>query len=285
MSLDATAIREIQQSATTQHLNKELDYERVLIAPENFKPIDMEKFQSGRSNYRGEFNTASLKAFGEYCEEHDPAEVISCYINSDQMSAKVIFDQGDSENPGHCQHVATLSLDKTPEYKALLRLNGESMNQKDFAEWFEDWRDHVIPFGETTTDEETGDEQEDPIMPIGKAIAAIRRVKIKASAESTHAEGDFKASSSRMGEVSAASEGGNVAGFTFKCVPYTDLPEVDFNVRVSILLGGEKPVFKARVRQIEKCQIVIAENFEEKLRNELASTCISPVIGTFNPGR
>ncbi len=279
MTMDATAIREIQQSNAAQQLNKELNYERVLIAPENFKAINMEQFQPGRHNFRGSFKTASLTAFGEYCVKHDTAEVATCYVDSDAMTATVIFDQGDEDAPGHCQHTGTIELDKTPDYRALLDINGDRLSQKYLAEWFEDWRDQITAHGEATADDDY------PIMAIGKAIASIRRVKIKASAESDHSQSDFSASSSRMASVSAESAEGNVAGFTFTCTPYNELDETTFDVRLSIITDGDKPVFKPRIRMLEKRQIEIAKNFESKLAEELSPTNIEPVIGTFNAGR
>lgn len=270
MTMDATAIGKIQESATVKAIIESVSTDRpAAVMPNDFKVIDLEKFQENRNSYRGKFKTESIKSFGQYCEIHN-IEDGECHIDQAKMSATAVFDLGTHEAPGHCEHTATIALKKTADFTALLALNERKTGQQALAEWFEDWRDQISPY---LPDEET--------MDIKKAIASIRNVKIKATAESNHEQGDFSASSSRMGNISAESANGNVAGFQFTCKPYSELDDTTFTVRLSLLTSEDKPVWIPRIIQLEKREQELAEELQDKLKNALKDTSIELFIGTF----
>lgn len=271
MSLDATAIEKLQESTTVKAIAASASFDRPAVAmPDNFKMVDLEKYQEFRNSYRGSFLTESIKSFGNYHSHHalDDAE---CHVDQDSMSAQTIFDLGDHDEPRHCEHTATISLKKTADFKALLELNGRKIGQQALAEWLEDWRDQVSPYLEN-----------EDSMDIKKAIASIRNVKIKATAEANHEQSDFAASSSRMGTISAESAHGNVAGFQFTCKPYSELDDTTFTVRLSLLTGDDKPIWIPRIIQLEKRQQEMAEEFMDKLTTELDGQAVELFLGTFN---
>ncbi|MBN0017123.1 DUF2303 family protein, partial [Pseudomonas aeruginosa] len=89
-------------------------------------------------------------------------------IDADNMLARSIFNIGTLDNPGHADNVASIKLKKTAPFRALLSINGDHLNQKQIAEWLEDWSDYLIAFdayGNT--------------MKIAQAAQAVRRVTIQ----------------------------------------------------------------------------------------------------------
>lgn len=62
------------------------------------------------------------------------------------MLARSIFNIGTLDNPGHADNVASIKLKKTAPFRALLSINGDHLNQKQIAEWLEDWSDYLTAF-------------------------------------------------------------------------------------------------------------------------------------------
>lgn len=270
MSMDATAITKIQETAVAEVLNKVKTDTPAVIAPENFQVIDLEHLQAGRSYFRGTFTTESIKSLEEYCTQQ--AMDAECYVSRENMSAEVIFDIGDTVDPGHCMHKAKIALRKTADFKELLKLNGNRIGQQGLAEFLEDFRDQIIAHKDG----------EDETMDIRKALASIRNLKITASVDDEHTTEDFSASSSRMASVKATATHGNVAGFSFTCTPYHELLEYTFYVRLSLLTGREKPEWIPRIVQLEKREQEMSEEFQQAVRDAVEGQPIDVFLGEFN---
>jgi len=271
MTMDASAINELQKAAIAEILNKVETNTPCVIAPNDFKVIDLEHLQNGRSYFRGTFHTESVKSLEEYCAQYSmDAE---CYVSREKMSAEVIFDIGDTVDPGHCKHKAKIALRKTADFKELLNLNGNKIGQQGLAEFLEDYREQIVAHKDG----------EDETMDIRKALASIRNLKITASVDDEHTTEDFSASSSRMASVKATATHGNVAGFSFICTPYHELEEYTFYVRLSLLTGREKPEWIPRIIQLEKREQEMAEEFQSKVRAAADGQPIAVFLGEFNP--
>lgn len=271
MTMDASAINELQKAAIAEILNKVKTDTPSVIAPSDFKVIDLEHLQAGRSYFRGTFNTESVKSLEEYCAQY--SSEAECYVSREKMSAEVIFDIGDTDDPGHCSHKAKIALRKTADFKELLSLNGNRIGQQGLAEFLEDYREQIAAHKEG----------EDETMDIRKALASIRNLKITASVDDEHTTEDFSASSSRMASVKATATHGNVAGFSFTCTPYHELEEYTFYVRLSLLTGREKPEWIPRIIQLEKREQEMAEEFQTKVCDAVDGQPIDVFMGEFNP--
>ena len=277
MTMDATAIAKLQETAVAEALNKVETDTPCVIAPNDFKVIDLEHLQANRSHFRGTFDTESIKSLEEYCSQYtkDTEHPYSaeCYASREKMSAEVIFDIGTIAEPGHCKHKAKIALRKTADFKELLNLNRNRIGQKDLAEFLEDYREQIVAHKDG----------EDETMDIRKALASIRNLKITASVDDEHTTEDFSASSSRMASVTATATHGNVAGFSFTCTPYHELQEYTFYVRLSLLTGREKPEWIPRIVQLEKREQEMAEEFQSKIRDAVDGQPVDVFLGEFNP--
>lgn len=274
MSMDKSAIEQIQQSQTAEAMRStinELGLTTPLVAvPDDFKIQDLERYLDGRTRYRGKMSTVSISAFVEFCKHHD-TDGARCFIDSEDMDATTVFNLGTEDAPGHADFSAFVRLKKTAEFQALLSVNGDQLSQKRLAEWMEDWKDHIQPYSG----------EGEPIE-IVRAIAAVRRLEINASRKEEHEAQDFRASKSALESIEAKSDLGMPAGFRFTCVPYQGLDTRSFEVRLSILTGGDAPKLVARVRRLEQQEEQMGQEFLDKLANAFSDQKIETYMGSFS---
>jgi uncharacterized protein YfdQ (DUF2303 family) len=199
-------------------------------------------------------DTTSIDDFVRYsvrlCPEDEKAR---CFIDADNMLARSIFNIGTLDNPGHADNVASIKLKKTAPFRALLSINGDHLNQKQIAEWLEDWSDYLIAF-----------DADGNTMKIAQAAQAVRRVTIQQTNASDHEDGDFSGKKSLMQSIEASSKDVMPVAFEFKCVPYEGLGERAFSLRNSLLKSND-PVFVLRIVQLEAQEEAIANEFRDLL--------------------
>lgn len=247
----------------------------AVALPEGLKLADLEPFMAQRRRYRGTMRTALLEEFTEYVaattEEAGGVDGYACFVDPETMSAQVIFDLGDIDAPGHCDHTAKLKLKRTSTYNEVLKINGDKLEQRQLAEWMEDWVDVL------TATNEHGE-----TMPMSAAIAAIRRITIGSSAEATSEETSFSSRRSAMAEVEAKNRDQLPAFLQFICEPYQGLKERTFTLRLNVITG-EKPRIGVRIVRLETAEEEMAKELEELLRQGFEDTAVRTFVGTFQP--
>ncbi|MBN8431839.1 DUF2303 family protein [Microbulbifer salipaludis] len=256
MSMDATAIEHIQQNGPAAEASVRLRSQGLsaVIVPKNCDIQNIEHLQEHRNRFRAELKTNSLEDFVAYyhANEIDMEGSTQVFVQPESMTAKAIFNLYELDGePGHGDHTASLCEVKTAPFKSLLKIDGTRMSQKDFAEWMEDWRDHL-----KATDSQ-GEE-----LNLTKAIAAIRRITIEATAKSDTEVRSFGASRSAMESIEAKSEDQLPAFLEFTCNPYKDLGQRTFQLRVGILTGEKQPVLVARIIKLEEHEETMAFEFK-----------------------
>lgn len=243
----------------------------MAVVPEGFKLHSTEKLETHRNRFRGALATSSLADFVIYVKDRAD-KATHGFVDKDSMSCRVIFNLGDTALPGHGDDSATLRLEPTAAYAALQRIAGKNLQQKDLAEWMEDWRDFLQAV--------TPDDQD---MSLAQAIAAVRNITIKASSELTNAEGNFNTKRSAMEQIEAASQDTLPGSLIFACAPYDGLPVRNFVLRLSVLTGEAKPTLKPRWVAEEQIREEIAQEFKDLLAADIADST-SLTIGTFELG-
>lgn len=206
----------------------------IAALPDNIKLHNLEKFQALRARFRGALSTNSLTDFANYVTGRN-GPTAKGFIDQDAMACAVFFNLGDETAPGHADDTATLKLKPTAAYTALSQLAGKKLSQKELAEWMEDWRANL-----TATD------PQDATLSIVQAIAAVRNITIKATAERTTVEGNFAANRSAMDAIEAASQDTLPAKLHFNIVPYEGLNQRVFTLALSVLTSEDKPTLKPR---------------------------------------
>ncbi|PLO67077.1 hypothetical protein CWN49_19520, partial [Klebsiella michiganensis] len=179
------------------------------LLPQNTSIESLERFAFERFRFRGAMDTTSIDDFVRYSVAYaQEEEKARCFIDAGNMLARSIFNIGTLDNPGHADNVASIKLKKTAPFRALLAINGDHLNQKQIAEWLEDWSDYLLAFdagGNTMT--------------IAQAAQAVRRVTIQQATQADHEDSDFSGKKSLMQSIEASSKEVMPVAFEFKCVP------------------------------------------------------------------
>ncbi|PPI86174.1 hypothetical protein KEHDKFFH_02315 [Marinobacter maroccanus] len=273
------AISMIISGMAAKHVNEQTDGSAVSL-PESVKVEDLERFMPTRRRYRGKMTTTQIDEFAEYTnltagevQENgaEPGTTVPCFVNPENMTAKVLFDLGTLEHPGHADFTARLDLPKTAAFEELLGKNGRPMDQKELAEWLEDWAPQL---------KVTAENGEPLNLPA--AVAAVRRITIGAKSESTSEERTFGGRRSAMSEVEAQNKDTLPAFIEFTCEPYHGLDERTFRLRVS-LITGETPKLIMRIVRLEHHQEEMAKEFREHLIHALDGNLVQTFVGNFSP--
>lgn len=242
----------------------------VSVLPKDIDVASLERFNENRFRFRGRMGTTSIDDFVRYSVGYANADVPArCFIDAENMSARSVFNIGTLAVPGHADNVAEIQLKKTAPFSALLAIDGKRLNQKQIAEWLEDWSDFLTAFdadGQTLT--------------MAQAASAVRRVSIKQMQEADHEDGDFSGKKSLMQSVEATSKEIMPVAFEFKCVPYEGLSERPFSLRNS-LLKSDEPCFTLRIVQLEAKEEAIANEFRDLLIGKFDGEPVDTFIGNF----
>ena len=241
----------------------------VVIVPQNFNVVDLERYQEGRNRFRGTFSTHSLADFSAYVVER-AAPAARGFIDQDAMSCVVLFNLGTPEEPGHADDRAVLRLKASAAFAAVQAVCGQNLAQKTMSDWIEDWNQYL-----SATDESGA------VMSIAKAIAAVRTITVKASSESDHAVSETRASRSTMDAIEASSKETLPAWLDFKVIPFEGLGEQVIRLRMSVITSGSQPVLKLRWLGEEAQREAIAQEFKQVLEEKVGESA-KLVLGSFD---
>jgi uncharacterized protein YfdQ (DUF2303 family) len=269
--LDKSALQHLQQEQSIKATNEAIidaldfaDCQSVVAVHKDFSIENLEKYQASRFRFRGAFCTKSIDGFSDYAQARN-SKMASCFIDADAMRANMIFNIGDENQPGHCDSTASLALEMTAPYSALLSIINKPKSQKDIAEFIEDWRQLLTASGEEDAD---GNKEKISII---KAIHAIRKITIEAKAVSDTETRNFGASSSTMESIDVKSAEMPPAYLHFSCEPYLGLPSRTFDIRLSVLTGERTPSLVLRIVQHETAQEEMAEEFEAIINSKIGN--------------
>lgn len=270
MSFSKEAIQLITDTALEATGKKLETLVPTVVMPDSAKIIDLERFQAGRSRFRGTYNTHSLNDFGVYVVER-AAPGARGFINQDEMSCVLLFNLGTAEAPGHADDRAVLKLKPTAGYTAAQSIGGRAISQKDLSDWIEDWHQYLTPVDEAGN-----------AISVAKAIAAVRTITIKASSESETTVGETSASRSAMDQIEARSKETLPVSLQFHTVPFEGLTEQQVTLRLSVITSGAVPVLKLRWVGEEVQREDIAQEFKAVLQHSIGEAAVLS-LGAFDP--
>jgi uncharacterized protein YfdQ (DUF2303 family) len=273
---DKSAIEKIQELEVTSNLNSSIDRlgipHKVLFAPEHFSLNSLEKFNDSRFRFRGNLSTKSIKAFADYALVHK-SDGSAVFIDADTMKAKLFIDLGNQALPGHCEHTALVSLEKSAAYTELLNIVGQRKTQKEIAEFIEDWRNFLTASAEANEDGVADN------ISIVKALHAVRKITIEAKSTSDTETRNFGARSASMESIDVKSADMPPAFFHFTCEPCQGLSERTFDLRLSVITD-RVPALVLRIVRFEEHKDQMAEEFKSIIENEIDSE-IKTYVGSF----
>lgn len=246
----------------------------MVAAPASFELIDLQHLQQNRRRFTGKLKTSSITDFASYVKSNSKGKAKG-FISPDNLECTLFFNLGTTEEPEHGDWTASLSLEMTAAYRAMLGLNGKKLTQRDASEWLEDWQDFITPYAcpEGST-----------YGTLGKAIQAIRDITIKRKGETSSVVGDFSGQRSAMEQVEADSRQKLPAAFGFFTEPYQGLLARSFLLRLQVLTAGDDPILVFRIVKLEAHGEAIGNDFKNRLSEELADQA-ELTIGTFTVGK
>ncbi|NNA48583.1 YfdQ family protein [Pseudomonas lactis] len=270
MSLTKEAIQLITDTALEATGKKLETLVPTVVLPESAKIVDLERFQAGRSRFRGTYSTHSLADFSAYVVER-AALGARGFIDQDAMSCVLLFNLGTADVPGHADDRAVLKLKPTAGYTAAQQIGGRGISQKDLSDWIEDWHQYLTPVDEAGN-----------AIPVAKAIAAVRTITIKASSESETTVGETSASRSAMDQIEARSKETLPVSLQFSTIPFEGLTEQVITLRLSVITSGAVPVLKLRWVGEEVQREDIAQEFKSVLQEKIGESAALS-LGAFDP--
>ncbi|MDX8384322.1 MAG: DUF2303 family protein [Ghiorsea sp.] len=273
--MDASAIKEIRKNVSVEDMQATLDSLGLavphIVQANEVMITSVEHAMPTRAFMRGDMVTDNVESFFAYTKQHGNADS-SCFISTNHMRATTVIDMGSKDKPLHCKHVATLSLLKTFDFSACLKLDaGGTLSQKELAEWIEDYADNI-----TLTDA-SGDKIETAL-----GVSAIRDLDISSKAVSSHQDNELRSSRSSFEEVEASSKLPLPAFIRFHCVPYSDLESRTFTARIGVLTSHEKPAFSTRIVRMDKHNTEMVEEFERLVSKGISDQGVDTYIGSFS---
>lgn len=269
--MDSSAIKEIRDGANLAEILALITENTKLpaaLVPPGYTVQDMEDFNPTANFFKLKYTTPNIADFIEYCslKQQDGA---MCFVDGPAMKAKTIFDLGTAERPLHKHHSATLDLQQTVAYKALLAIDGQGVRQTTLAEFIEDWSHCVTVYDSADIE-------------MGNKIAAlrVRDVTIDTTQSSGSRMGNYDRELTEMEKIEAKNKDTLPAYFDFKTVPFHTLPERTFRVRLAIITGQNPATFKPRIVAIEQHREQMADELKAKVTDGLANTQIKAFIGS-----
>lgn len=271
MTMDKSAVIQIQEFGSIPNLIEQVKSFGteipVAVIPSGIELTSLESYMENATRYRLNFSTTSIEDFFNYNELHDQVGA-SCFINAETMVAKSIFDLGTTETPGHKANTAKLKMKKTSAFDAICERNGFKIDQKDAAEFIEDWSDNISVFNDDGV----------PMTNIA-AAQSLRNLTIEAAREINSKVGNFSESMSTIERIEAKNQETIPAKLVFKCETYNGLSDRELNVRVGVLTGSDRPSIVFRIINIEKLQEEIADEFKLKVCEESEALNLKTFIG------
>jgi len=268
---DADVIKELSKAQAIQAANAAIDRQSTgaIALPSDHNIHDLEKFMPTRRRLRGAMVTSVIGDFASYAKKN--AELgAAIFIEPESMIATAVLNLGTQEKPGHADNTARLEQKRTAAYESLRKIaDGKGYPQSAIAEFLEDWI-NLIACHKDGAD-----------VPANKAIAAVRKISIEALRKLESAEQQLSASRSAFESVTASSTEPLPTEICFTCVPYKDIAERTFVMRLGILTGADKPAINLRIIKIEEHEEQMAEQFAECIVNAIGNDDIPAMLGKY----
>lgn len=182
-----------------------------VLVPQGMTLESMERFADKPRFHKVKFQAETMDSFAQYlavANDHmdDEGAHPTIYVSKEEIHA--VLDHGSPVSPRWMHHRATLPVKYEPEFSALLRICPATRNtpvtKRELIEFIEEW-DDVVHLANEINEEE--------IVPTSKAIATIRKAKVREKSESLSIEDHGITSHSAMANCELTSSGGTVPRF------------------------------------------------------------------------
>jgi len=253
--MDKSAITQIQEAGSLPEIIKQVANTGtpVAVIPDSMCIKDLEYYMKTASRFRLQYKTNNIDEFVAYINEYEQQNASVCFVDAEHMAAKAIIDLGTEDVPLHKQHAANLILTSLSIFKKIIEINGSHLSQKQAAEFIEEW-------GIDSSAIETNSGGK--LNPLD-AANRIRKLTIEAARTVSSHISDFSENMSAIEKIEAKNSGELPVKITFISSPYSGFPEIEMNLRLSIITSDDKPKIAMRIIRLETLQEKIADDFKE----------------------
>jgi uncharacterized protein YfdQ (DUF2303 family) len=245
----------------------------------------LEKYSDYRTRFRGTFNTTRIADFASYLGEKANADAdskVPVYIDLKKLGATAIFNLFEDREPGHGDDRAVLALEATAPYKALQAIADSKQDQRELAEFIEEWAPYLLCYGEDYYS------LADPGRivggyPLGKVVAAVRGITIKEKREAGTQVRNHGETRSVMEAIDAKGDGEFLPSvIVFTCIPFDGFRERFLELRVGVITS-DPPKIALRLIGKERHEEELGLELKEKLDLVLGNNSHN-LIGGFSLG-
>lgn len=267
-------LEHVEQAAVAKQVNGFMSsmgcsLPHAVVVPDGYTMVTLEKYMPEPTRMRGQYRFSDIDEWSSFIIDQGASpEKTVIFVDGDDMKAQAVFNHGDAQTPGHRDHLATLQLEKTPEFAAMLSIDGNQVKQKPLAEWVEEW---AYCIDGTGTDG-------DP-MDAKQLASSIRRITIESNRQQSSDVGDFNESRSALEQIDAKSRERMPAVVRFTCSPFSDLKERVFEFRLSILTSGDEPKLVLRSIRMPVHWREMAQELKEAVHSVLDDTGLPVYVG------
>ncbi|NNP70443.1 DUF2303 family protein [Acinetobacter sp. Ac_5812] len=242
----------------------------LLAVHQNYKIEDTEQYQLGRNRVRGSFVTPMFADFKTYIAASITTGKVPVYVSRDDVKAVAVLNDSETGyDQGHCDHTATLQLEKTVVWKKLNELNGQRLNQRSFANLLDDW---ASVFKATSEDGE--------VIEIKDALLAVRNMKVDSNNQVDSQVNNTRTSRGTLETVEAkAVEGKLPTYFEVQDTAYIGLGIKTIKLRLSVNTQDQAPSLTLQIVKQELLIDEIAQEFKLRVAELLPEQQV--LIGTF----
>lgn len=276
--MDGEAITELERIIQQSEVNARLSSESVdaVAVPEGTHLRDLEPFLPMRRAFRGAFKTSFISHFVRYIRttlaEKPVDGALAVFVNATNMSAKTYFDRGSIEHPGHCNHNAELALVRAPAYTALLSIAKDYVTQRAFAEFFEDWKIHIV-----------SRDANDGVIDFKDALRGIRAATVEKKGSEEKFVGNLSENRTLMESVDTHSKQGTIPSIIeFSCEPYSEMRSFTFYARVVVRTQPDL-AFSLKLIAHEEIVEAMSDQFAETISDSFDKATVEVLVGTFTP--
>lgn len=247
--------------------------DHMLIVHQDFKTVDLDKYQPNRRRMGGLMETIDIDSFFNYVKKRQaemPEVAYRTFVDASQaknrLHAKTILNFGTSMAAGQADDVAQLVLQKDPLFEEFLEtFEGETFTAVKFADAFEDLIGSLDMVAFVEKQEQS----------IASAISVIRNSKVDAAQNTTVKATQYTSESSEMERVEIASNAGQLPTFiAIKTPIYLGLEEqkVFFKVKAETVSAGEnklKLVFSLKPIGLLAAYLKAGRSFQDLIKANL----------------
>lgn len=275
--MDENAIEKIREleAAASDRLPEDVAG-RAIILPNRTDVQDLERFLPHRTRFRALFSTNALNAYLRYLESRILDGQVTgtpiVTIEPDDYRTTAYLNLGTQEQPGHGDDKTIFIPDKTAAFKALQWALEKTFDQRELAEWLEEWGEHITPLNRYAQSD--GEAVMTEPVALSRAVSVVRGITVEQACSSTSEVEDFGETRSSMASINAKSKNGISLpwGLYFECIPTSCHETRIFTIKLAVITGDSGLLFKLRMQQKERIYEEMSEEFRGLVENAVGST-------------